>query len=54
MGAAGLQPGSEEPLVRVSRERLAEFDELMASGDIDAVLAALREGSRWQSSLTSE
>ena len=45
MGSAGLRPQPEgealSQAVRVSPERLAEFDRLVARGGIDAVMAAL-------------
>lgn len=44
MSSVGLHPDEEvEPAVRVSPERLAEFDRLYAQGGMDAVMTALKE-----------
>lgn len=50
MGAAGLNPHDDDkPAVRVSKERLAEFDCLMAQGGISAVIDKLDEVERCRS-----
>ncbi len=44
MGSAGLNPHEDDkPSIRVSQERLEDFDRVMAEGGIEAVIESLEE-----------